>query len=110
MCSRSVRRMWNLIRSTAENYWRNCASVDCLGCLYVQVCWDAKVVMGATVQRIQPESKMPEEEEVAKAPSALPEEEEDDVDPLEVLKKPLGMIPFCGAQIYDKLDELVNSA
>ena len=53
---------------------------------------------------------MPEEEEVAKAPSALPEEEEDDVDPLEVLKKPLGMIPFCGAQIYDKLDELVNSA
>lgn len=71
-----------------------------------QVCWDAKVAMGATIQRIQPESKMPEEEEVAKAPSALPEEEEDDVDPFEFLKK----IPLCGKSIHGAVDDLVNSA
>jgi hypothetical protein len=62
--------------------------------------------MGATIQRIQPESKMPEEEEVAKAPSALPEEEEDDVDPFEFLKK----IPLCGKSIHGAVDDLVNSA
>mmetsp|Transcript_17323 Transcript_17323/g.14209 ORF Transcript_17323/g.14209 Transcript_17323/m.14209 type:complete len:470 (+) Transcript_17323:152-1561(+) len=70
-----------------------------------QVCFDAKVAMGATIQRLQPESKMPEEEIIAKRPGAIPEEDEDDSDPFEILKK----IPCFGNMIYDKIDELVNA-
>lgn len=37
----------------------------------IQVCVDAFFKMGKTVQRIQPESKMPEEEEPTKRPGDL---------------------------------------
>eukprot|EP00802_Teleaulax_amphioxeia_P003602 Tamp_03605.p1 GENE.Tamp_03605~~Tamp_03605.p1 ORF type:complete len:928 (+),score=215.99 Tamp_03605:206-2989(+) len=69
-----------------------------------QVCVDAFFKMGKTVQRIQPESKMPEEEAPSKRPALPEEEDEDDVDPFEFLLK----IPCFGKPIYDKLEELTQ--